>query len=175
MTVPNAKDVKVESLDSGQLKVVIPHPTPATGQSVSVGIAGGLQEHSVTVSQETSPVTDSPPPPTQVIMQGGNNSGGLSGKAATIANMSAVAFVMLMMFMIYSDFRTNVREQNAATRDEMRTTREANERNMGNLNTALNNVSATNITVISELRSSRVAMEAAHKSLLAELFAPRKP
>lgn len=164
--------VKVESVDSGQLKVVIPHPYPDRDKNVSVGVSGSSQESTIVVSQELpQPERRQQPPPTQVIMQ----AGGLSGKAATIANLSAVGFVMLLTFLMYSDFRSSVKDQNSYLREEMRTTREANERNIANLNTALNNMSITNTTVISELRSSRMVMESTNRALIEQLKTIREP
>jgi hypothetical protein len=69
--------------------------------------------------------------------------GGLVGWPATVANMSAVGFVLVLVVLMYNDFRSSVKEERAVTRDEIRMNREANDRANQNIVQALQNQSTS--------------------------------
>lgn len=81
-------------------------------------------------------------------------SGGLTGRAARIANLSAVAFVLVLLSMMYVDFRSSVREERAALREELQYNRVADRENVDRLTKALEQ----NTRVVSQLAKEHNAL-----------------
>src|SRR5690242_361127 len=97
---------------------IVPHSktnievTPGTSVH-SVVVEESKDEH--TVEQPSIPERRKATAPVNVNL--GQSVGGLTGLPATIANFSAVGFVMVMMYFIYQDFKTNVRDNQTTNRE----------------------------------------------------------
>lgn len=104
------------------------------------------------------------------------NAGGLVGWPATIANMSAVGFVLVLVIMMYTDFRSSVKEEREITRDEIRRNRESNERaNDAIVNAltiqsnAIQNQSSVIQPLVSEMKADRLMHERQINEVITEL------
>lgn len=90
------------------------------------------------------------------------SNGGLSGWPATIMNMSAIGFALLLTWSMYWQFVETVKERDVLIREEMRESREADTRNTQAITQALNgmerkleSVSQLNAALIMEMRAGR--------------------
>jgi len=94
--------------------------------------------HDVLSVEETAPVpANGEHQQSPMSMQMRLNAGGLTGWPATVANMSAVGFVLVLVVLMYTDFRSSVKEERAVTREEIRMNREANDKANHNIVDAL--------------------------------------
>lgn len=146
-------------------------PTNPTGPELtSVDVTPGTHEHKVHVEEHAEPQEERRRTPSPVNVQVGQPpSGGLTGWAATIANMSAVAFVMVFMFIVYQDFRSNVKEDRASSREERAKDRESVERNTTQL---VEGLKGQTVVMNAELRTLEMKIEAlvlAKQTLIVEL------
>ncbi len=174
-----------ESLD-----VEVKLPTIKSGGSARVDVTPGTVEHEVMAdySDHPDPIIEERrkhPAPTQITVQS-PPSGGLSGWPATIANMSAIAFVMLLMFMMYRDFVSTIRDRDVLVREEMRTNRESGtaEARLGRESNAsdaklmagaIASLTNSNNAMASEFRTSRISMETRLDKLLGVIPAKLPP
>lgn len=149
-------------------------PTIKPGDSCRVDITPGTVEHDVMVDSCTSPdpiieERRNHPAPTQINVQQ-PQSGGLSGWPAMVANMSAVAFVMVLMFMMYRDFVATIKDRDMLVREEMRMNRDAtiaesklnrdsSAADVKLMTSAIASLTSSNNAMASEFRTSRVSME----------------
>lgn len=94
-------------------------------------------------------------------------SGGLTGRAATYANLSAVALIMVLVIMMYRDFTSTVRERDSIIREEMKLGRETDTQNVRMMSNAIDGLKSqmsalalSNSAMAAEFRASRLSMEA---------------
>lgn len=182
--LPLPQGLKVEQeKDSGQFKVTVPVP-PGTKKPTRVGVDPKTATHEILVDTgagSNSDNHDEPPPlhpheteqperrrqpmPTQVVVQQ-PPAGGLMGWPATIANLSAVGFVLLLSFIMYNDFRGSVKEQNGALREDMIRASNTNDKNMQAITNSILTLSQTNTALVTsnnalvaEVRAGRLSSE----------------
>lgn len=95
-------------------------------------------------------------------------SGGLRGPWATMANLSAVVFVMGLAYLMYRDMSAAEKENRQMFRDEMRLQREADSRGREGTNAEIRALSA-------EIRSAVQAMQATERSVRSAVGGVRPP
>jgi hypothetical protein len=115
-------------------------------------------------------------PSNPVNVQVGPTTGGLIGLPATLANLSAVGFVLVLLTMMYMDFRSSVKEERAAMREENRLTREANNRTDSAMIAALEKqtsaIATQNASMNAALNAVQVKMDSLallNQSLISEM------
>lgn len=101
--------------DVNDSKQSLPKPTEVTNIEVTLG----KSVHKVHVEENAEPEsnTERRHNPAPVSVQVGPSMAGLVGMPAQIMNMSAVVFVLIMMFLMYRDFSSSVREDRALNRE----------------------------------------------------------
>lgn len=177
--------IKVESTkDSHVHKITI-----ANAEGKTVDVEPGSKLHEVLVHDTDTSDNRSerrkPQPTAQINVQ--PSAGGMTGWPATIANMSATGFVLVLCFLMYQDFRSTVKERDNLMREEMRglrdemrnesrLSRESNDKTVVNLTTALSTLSTkidamaiSNAAVASELRTSRLAFDSKLEKIIGKM------
>lgn len=161
--------------DSGEVKIELPKLVP--GESSRIDVIPGTKECEVLTDTTKDPDPEMAerrkhPAPLQVSVQQ-PSTGGLTGWPATVANMTAVAFVLLLTFMMYRDFVATTKERDSLirdemklTREEMRASREADTRSnhlltlsLQGLQTKMDSLAASNIALATEFRAARLEMK----------------
>ena len=110
-----------------------PQPNAPKSGVTKIQVQPGSKKHDIIVEEnaehpEPPPVVERRKSAPPVNVQVGSATNGLVGWPATIANMSAVGFVLVLLLFMYRDFSTSVKEERAASREENRLIREQNDR-----------------------------------------------
>lgn len=146
----------------------MPESGPKSGVT-RVQVEPGSRQHNVLVEENAEPLPEErrkAPAPVNVSV---GPSGGLTGWAATIANLSAVAFVMIMMFFIYQDFKGNVKENQQLVREQQRSDREQSEKNNQAIVNAMTQQTATLNSVMHSMQAKFDAMALTNQALVNEM------
>lgn len=121
---------RVETLtDSGKINVIVPAQTAKEAREhpkeTRVTVTPGTSEHEAMIEEQPHSIDGVSPnterrrqqTPVNVSVQQ-PNAGGLTGGYATIANMSAVAVLMIFMLWIYRDSKADQREYMSQMRED---------------------------------------------------------
>lgn len=136
------RTTKVEvNAESGTFRAVVPvqsaREPPADTQ---IGVTPGTSEHDISIQDVphedagpmSEPVERRKQQPQAVVNVQQPTSAGLTGKWGSVANMSAVGFVLVLCFLMYKDGQANQKEFLNYAREESRTVRLENQTSASN-------------------------------------------
>ena len=152
-----------------------------------VEVTPGSQRHDILVEENVQENDDTTEPQSErrksgnpVNVQVGPSSGGLIGWPATLANMSAVGFVLVLLTIMYMDFRSSVKDERALMREDNRLTREAQAKTDAAMvaaiekqTTAMTVQSASNTAALMAVQTKMETLAVSNQSLINEFKADR--
>lgn len=162
---------------TGDSQIVVSPPcTPGVRTKIEVG--PGTEELEALNEQEQNGPGERRAT-SQIFVQS-PTSGGLTGKAATVANLTAVGFVMMLTVFMYRDFSSTVKERDGLIREEMRLARDESKgrdvlirEEMKAGRDATSQTSSLLVVALQGVQTKTDAMVAAIAALTAEIRAAR--
>lgn len=168
--------------DSGSFKVTVPNHPPGEPADTQVTVEPGTHEHELTVQDVPHQERRRSQTATQVNVSQ-PQSGGLNGPWASVANLTGVGVVFILVFLMYRDFTTTVRERDTLIREEMRQNRSSEQSSNAAIVAALSGLTTkmdalaisnnamvqSNTAIVGEFRVAQQEMRALVKTLVGKM------